>query len=364
MVVRSPVWRRRGLAALAASALGVAGLAGWRTRAVEAPPAVVVGGSGTVLYGFLAPVRPLIEKRGALSIPISSTFDLGSGGALRSLVSGELDIAAFSTRFDRAVPSEVRNAGKLMVEVPIGFDETALFVRADHPMRRIDVRAVRAHLCCGRGQDRAPATWADLGATAQPLAERPVLWTAFGRTDPPTSRDSSSATLLQADVWFCDTLQFCASPRAGGVSADEVLAKLMTEVEVLALSSRSFSTSRDVALVTVDGRTQTRLDGRKILWLYLALPVTTPLPSRLCRFLNAVLDAAVVRRLAQLGKAQGLPELPRRWQRAALGLDDGSCSSRPLAERATPQELEAGILRSPVANAIEIKNRWVPDPGP
>ena len=323
------------------------------------PPRVMVGGSGTVLFGFLAPVRTFLEERSSTSIPLESIQDVGSGGAIRSLRAAEFDFAAVSVRFEQKTPEDLRAAGKVMVEVPVGFDETALFVRRENPLRRIDLAAIRAHLCCGRGQVLAPTIWADLGLSTPPFAGRNVGWTVFGRTAPPLPNDSTSSTILQADVWLCAPRQLCPSDRAADISADEVLTRRATDPDVLALSTRSFSTDQVVPLVTIDSEHGKRLDGRKVLWLYLAVARDQPIPARLCRFLDAVLDPALAPRLAALGKAQGLPEAPRQRQRAALGLDDDSCDRRPIGERASPHEIKDGILRSPIAAEIEITDRWV-----
>jgi hypothetical protein len=359
---RSPRPTRRrlaqGAAVLAIVATG-AGLAG--QRLLRRPPRVMVGGSGSVLYGLLAPVRAFLEDRSATQIPLESIQDVGSGGAIRSLRSGDVDFAATSARFDQKVPEDLRLAGKLMVEVPVGFDETALFVRRDNPLRRIDVAAIRRHLCCGRGETLPPVTWADLGLSTPPLAERSVGWTMFGRTAPPVPNDATSATVLQADVWLCAPRQLCPSDRATDVSADEVLPRRMVDASVLALSTRSFATDQVVPLVTMDLAQGKRLDGRKVLWLYLAVARDQAIPAHLCRFLDAVLDASMAARLAASGKVHGLPEQPLRRQRAWLGLDDGACDRQPVGARASPHELAGGVLRSPIAAEIEITERWVSD---
>jgi hypothetical protein len=357
--------RRIALVAALLAICGTAvalGIAAWRSMQVETPPKVVVGGSGTVLFGFLRPVQAFLAERSATSIPISSTYDVGSSGGMRSLKAGEIDIAALSARFDRAVPPDLRAAGKLLVEVAVGFDETALFVRRENPMRRIDIAAIRAHLCCGHGQELAPMTWADLGLSTPPFAGRTVGWTVFGRASAPLPHDSTSSTLLQADLWLCDPQQLCASGRPADVEANEVLARLATDADVLVLSTRSFSTDQVVPLAMVDSRHHTRLDGRKVLWLYLAVERDRPISAPLCRFLDAVLDPSLAGRLAIVGKAEGLPDAPRRRQRDALGLEDGSCARRAIGERASSGEIEGGILRSPIAAAIEITERWIAEP--
>jgi hypothetical protein len=359
--------RARWVAALGLAVVAVA--VGWHVlgddTTVTTPRAtVIVGGSGTVLFGFLLPLREFIEDRSATSIPILSQYDLGSGGAMRTLQSGDIDLAALSTRFDRSVPVDLVTAGKILIEVPVGYDETALFVRRDNPLRRIDVAAVRAHLCCDRGQEQPTTTWKDLGLSTPPFASRPVGWTLFGRDRPPAPRDSTSATLLQADGWLCGARQLCASSRAAStdVAAHEVLSELATDADFLALSSRAFSTDRVVALVTVDHVRQARLDGRKVLWLYFAVAPGAAIPARLCRFFNAILDPSLAGRLAQLGKVEGLPHAARKRQRRALGLDDGSCAWQPIGARRDAGTLDHGVVRSPIAAALEIADRWVADP--
>jgi hypothetical protein len=74
-----------------------------------------------------------------------------------------------------------------------------------------------------------------------------------------------------------------------------------------------------------------------------------------------VLDPSVAERLARAHRAQGLPDGLRRQQRQALGLDDGSCSRRPIGKRASAEELREGLLRSPIAEVVEIHTRWVPE---
>lgn len=346
-------------ALLALVAVGLFAASYWLL--VRRPPRVVVGGSASVLFGLLEPVRSFLEEASATMIPLESMQDVGSAGGIRSLRSGDVHFAATSARFEQKVPDDLRAAGKLMVEVPVGFDETALFVRRDNPLRRIDVAEIRAHLCCGHDQTLPPVMWADLGLSTPPFAARSVGWTVFGRTAPPLPNDSTSSTILQADAWLCAPRQLCPSDRATDVSADEVLPRRMIDAEVLALSTRSFATDQVVQLVTVDRARGKRLDGRKPLWLYLAIARGQPIPAHLCRFLDAVLDASMAARLAASGKAQGLPDAPRQRQRIALGLDDDSCDRRPVGERASPRELEDGVMRSPVAAEIEITERWVAD---
>jgi hypothetical protein len=358
---RSSRLLRWGTWVVAGSSLIVAGLAAtwWVARAL-APPTVLVGGSGTVLYGFFEPLRDFLEEQSGTTIPIDSKFDLGSGGAMRSLRAGELAIAALSARFDRQAPSELVAAGKLLLEVPIGFDETSLFVRSDNPLRRIDVAAIRAHLCCGIGEVTPQIAWSALGLIDAPLSDAPIAWTLFGRSAPPVPRDSTSSTLQLADAWLCEAKQLCAPTRsAEEAAAEEVLPKLMTGPEVLALSTRAFATSHVVPLEIFDGQHGTRLDGRKVLWLYVTASAGAPLPPHLCRLLAAALAPSVAERLRLVDKVLGLPEASRVRQRMALGLDDGSCSTRPLPLLAAA---DAGILRSPIADELEVAPRWVPEP--
>jgi hypothetical protein len=351
-------------------AVAVAGAVRWQARhaanrtVLATRPTVIVGGSGTVLFGFLDPLHVLLEQRSFTSIPVRSMYDVGSGGAIRSISDGEFDLAALSARFDRGVPENLVAAGKLLVEVAIGYDETALFVRRDNPLRRIDIVHVRAHLCCEAGEALRAMTWSELGLEAPGLATRFVAWGLFGREHPPGPRDSTSATLLLADRWWCAPRQLCASGLAGSadVEANEVLSRLATERDVLLLSSRGFATDQVVPLVTVDSTNHTRLDGRKVLWLYLPVTRGAAIPAKVCRFLDAVLDARFAAELVVVGKAQPLPAVLRQRQRRALGLDDTSCTWRPVGELSSPA-LDGGILRSPIGAEVEISDRWVADPG-
>ncbi|MBC7976686.1 MAG: protein kinase, partial [Myxococcales bacterium] len=359
--------RTRAWIAAAVLVALVAGGTLWRSSrsapSTWTPPTVRVGGSGTILYGMLEPSLALLERWSATSLPILATYDLGSGGAMRTLQAGEIDLAALSARFTRPVPSGLRDAGKLLVEVAVGHDETSLFVRRENPIRTLDITQVREHLCCARGEAFRATTWAALGLTG-PLASRPVTWTVFGRDGGPAPNDSTSSTLLQADTWLCDPQQLCGSSVPVDVSADEVLTRLVPDSDVLALSSRGFATASVAPIVIVDRARGKRLDGRKALWLYFAVTRDAPTPPRVCRFLDAVLDGRFAGALAAVGKAQGLPDLLRRQQRAALGLDDGSCAWRPIVTLVPVSAIEAGIVRSPIAAAVEIRQRWIDEPRP
>jgi protein kinase-like protein/periplasmic binding family protein len=353
--------RSRVVTLLAAAAALVVAIAVATTATRPNCREVFIGGSGTVLFGFLQPVRPFIEERSGCTVPIESKFDLGSGGAIRSLRSGEIEVAALSTRFDQALPSDLRSAGKVMVEIPVGYDETALFVHRDNPLRELDLEAIQRHLCCGHDQRFAATNWAELGVSTRPLADQGVGWTLFGRTEPPLRNDTTSSTVLQADDWLCAPRQLCPTLRTVEVEANDVLAQLVTTADVLALSTRAFSTDRVVALRVVDRQHHTHLDGRKLLWLYLALAGARPIPEDLCRLLDAVLDPRLAQQLAAQHRAQGLPDALRIRQRVALGLEDGSCRTSPLATRAAERELVTGILRSPIANDLAIQHRWAAD---
>lgn len=380
--VKSPIrWLRRGrLISGVGIALAIAGSWWWRQAGNEArlspaslsgiagsaqAPAqreILIGGSGTLLYGFFEPLRDFLEAKSGASVPIDSKFDLGSGGAMRSLRAEEIDVAALSVRFDRSAPAELLSAGKILLEVAIGFDETALFVRRDNPLRRLDIVDIRAHLCCAVGQPLTQPSWSQLGMPASPLAGQRVGWTLFGRTAPPVPRDSTSSTLLQADGWFCASRQLCApASSTEEASADEVLAKLMTGPDVLALSTLAFANPQVVPLVIVDAARGMRLDGRKVLWLYLPVIEGMPVAPELCRLLDAVLDPSVAARLQAADKVQGLPERQRQQQRNSLGLDDGSCQVRPVM-RPPEGAAKDGVIRASVGDSLEIQQRWVPDP--
>jgi serine/threonine-protein kinase len=354
--------RRRGLVRIALACLVFALAVGGVIATRPPRPTVYVGGSGTVLFGFFQPIQAFLEHASGARLPIESKFDLGSGGAIRSLRAGEIEIATMSTRFTQALPVDLRAAGKLMVEVPIGYDETALFVHRENPLRAIDLAPLRDHLCCGPGQRAGAVAWRELGMPPGPLADHAVGWTLFGRTEPPVKNDTTSSTVLQADAWLCAPRQLCPTVRPVDVEANDVLAQLVTSPDVLALSTRSFATDRVTALRILDSQRHTHFDGRKILWLYLALPADQPMPRHLCRVLDAVLAPEVTAQLALQHRAQGLSDPLRRRQRGALGLDDDSCDATPLARRATDDaERAAGVLKSPIADALEIHARWVAD---
>jgi hypothetical protein len=353
-------------AALIAVAIVIGGTV-WLSRrqggahpAARSPrPTVVVGGSGTVLWGFLEPVRAFLEQSSGVSLPLSVERDYGSGGAMKRLQSGTIELAALSSRFEREAPVELRTAGKLLVEVAIGFDETMLFVHRDNPLQRLDIAVFREKLCCARGHDAGPSTWRSLGIESEPLAGKPVRWILFGRNGPPRPGDTTSSTLAQADTWFCDASQLCPASERVDVEAHEVLQKMATARDVLALSSRSFATRGVHPVVVIDRARATRLDGRKVLWLYFAADRDDPIPDKLCRLMKAVLDPRVKRMLDEHSKAEALADAPGRRQRAALGLDDGSCVRRRVREIGGQ---DSGVARSPIARDIEVRERWIPEP--
>jgi ABC-type phosphate transport system substrate-binding protein len=359
---------------LAIAGVLVAGLAGGR-RGTATPRygagtiagrpttgAVVVGGSGTVMWGFVAPLNAFLESATGVEIPISSKNDGGSGGAIPGLVQGALDVAAFSSRFAEAVPREVLDANLLLVEVAIGFDETSLFVHRRNPLRSVDLADVRAHLCCKPGALAAAVRWRDLGLADPAFAERPITWVLFGRPETSTVRNKTSATLRLADEWLCAPDELCPS-RVDGVQANEVVAAYVTDEHALALSSRSFATSEVVPVAIVDRARRLRLDGRKTLWMYIAVERSQPIGDRRCRFLSAVLDPAVAGRLAANGKAMGLPDALRQRQRDALGLDSGACTSTAVADlaRRSGADPDDGVFRSPIAADVEVADHWVAD---
>jgi len=325
--------------------------------------AIIVGGSGTVMWGFIAPLNAFLESASGAEIPVSSKYDAGSGGALRGLIEGVIDVAGFSARYEGSLPKELSRSGRVLVEVAIGFDETTLFVRPPNPLRTLDIAGIRAHLCCAPGQSTSSLVWKDLGVTDPVLTSRPVTWVMFGRRAPTDTGESTSATLRLADDWLCRPHRLCPSPLREGVQADEMLAAHVKDEFALALSSRSFATAQVVPVAIVDGANHTHLDGRKTLWLYLMSEGGAPLAPRLCRFLAAVLDPETAGRLAASGKAIGLPDAVRQRQRVALGLDDGSCAAVPTLELAgrVGAEVERGVVRSPIASEVAITERWIPD---
>lgn len=321
-----------------------------------ARPTIVVGGSGTLLWGFFAPLASFLEISGELVIPITSQNDVGSGGALNALRAGTFDIALLSRRAAPDTLADARAAGKVLVEVAIGFDETALFVHRDNPIRSIDVADLRAHLCCRDGEFLRPVSWADLGATTKPLSTQAVSWIAFGRT-PDRKREVTTATLALADEWLCAPGRLCASDIDPIIQANEVLPTLVKDARVLALSSRSFATDQVAAVAIRDREHHTVLDGRKAFWIYALVDARAPIPPPICRLFRVVLDPSVAERLGTIGKAAGLPDPVRLRQRAALGLDDGTCGVTPAT---TLADADRRIL-SPIADDLEVPTRWIPD---
>ncbi len=321
-----------------------------------ARPTIVVGGSGTLLWGFFAPLASFLEISGELVIPITSQNDVGSGGALNALRAGTFDIALLSRRAAPDTLADARAAGKVLVEVAIGFDETALFVHRDNPIRSIDVADLRAHLCCGDGELLRPFSWAELGAATKPLSTEPVSWIAFGRT-PDRKREVTTATLALADEWLCAPARLCASDIDPVIQANEVLPTLVKDARVLALSSRSFATDQVAAVVIRDREHHTRLDGRKAFWIYALVDAQAPIPPSICRLFRVVLDPSVAERLSTIGKAAGLPDALRVRQRAALGLDDGTCGVEPATSLA---DADHRVL-SPIGDELEVPARWIPD---
>jgi hypothetical protein len=356
-----------------AAVVGTVAIASFRRHSSSAPPApassttvmpnfpdrptIVVGGSGTLLWGFFAPLASFLEISGELVIPITSQNDVGSGGALNALRSGTFDVALLSRRAAPDTLADARGSGKVLVEVAIGFDETALFVRHDNPLRAIDIAALRAHLCCRESETLRPFTWAEVGAVEEPLASAYVSWVAFGRT-PERTREITTATLALADEWLCAPARLCASDIDPIVQANEVLPTLVKDTHVLALSSRSFATEQVTAVKIVDREHRTRLDGRKAFWIYALVNADASMPAQLCRFFRVVLDPSVAERLASIGKTAGLPDDLRLRQRAALGLDDKTCGTVPVKDLAPADHR----LLSPIAEEVEVTTRWVPDP--
>jgi hypothetical protein len=325
-------------------------------------PSVVIGGSGTLLWGFFAPLNAFLEEVAEVTIPITSQNDLGSGGALSALRAGTLDIAALSRRNQGG--ADDAGPGKLLVELAIGFDETSLFVWRGNPLRTVDLEAVHDHLCCDRDAEVAALTWRDFGLVTAPLAAQPVTWLVFGRKKHPGPAETTSATLALADEWLCAPRRLCSSSITFDAQANDVLPTLVKDTGSFALSSRSFATDQVAAVTLVDRTHHVRLDGRKVLWIYALVDRSRPVPAKLCRFFGAVLDPAVEGRLAATGKATGLTDPLRRRQRTTLGLDDGACDRVPagaLAERAG-NALTDTRLASPIADDVEVKTRWVPYP--
>jgi hypothetical protein len=327
-------------------------------------PTVAVGGSGTLLWGFFAPLASFLEIAGKLVIPITSQNDVGSGGALAALADAAFDIAALSRRAAPDTLADARAAGKVLVEVAIGFDDTSLFVARGTPVTSLDVADIRAHLCCPRGALMQPTTWRDLGVSAPAIADQRVTWLLFGRRPlgsaplgPLAQRETTSATLALADDWLCAPDRMCPAAVQAEVQANEILPTLVADATDLALSSRSFATPQVAPVAITDRAHHAHLDGRKTLWLYALVPAKQPIPDKLCRLFSVVLDDTIADRLAKLGKAAGLPDAARRRQRAALGLDDGRCASAPVGELARGDS----VLASPIADELEVAQRWAPD---
>jgi hypothetical protein len=177
----------------------------------------------------------------------------------------------------------------------------------------------------------------------------------YGRNSTPRPGDTTSATLVLADAWFCGTEQLCASEPVG-VDAHEILGLVAGAANTLALSSRAFATDAVHAVSMVDPGHGTHLNGRRPLWLYVVGVAGAPLQAKQCGFLSAVLDDEIAQRLDVIGKVDPLPLAWRVRQRAALGLDDSTCANRPLAD--APSD---GIVRSPLSHEADVVARWVPD---
>lgn len=355
--------RRGAAAALAIAAIAVGAAVAWRALRSE-PPTLIVDGSGTVLWGLLHPVQRELEELAEVVMPIDTAHDHGSGGGIIRLLAGTADFAARSSRFDAAAATEQPiGTGRVLVEIAVGYDETALFVHRDNPLRQLSLAALQRAFCCKAGQRRgeelrAQAQWRELSLDDPAWADHEVSWILYGRHDPPRPKDSTSSTLLQADGWLCNPAQLCPSDKPAGVEAEQILAQLARQRYGLALSSRSFAGPEVKALEVIDQVRGLRLNGRKILWLYATQSRTRPMSPRLCRFLDAVTGPRVTAALVAAGKAQPLPDPVRAQQRQWLGLDDGTCATRTAQERLGPTT--GAVARSPIGDALEHIERWGP----
>ncbi len=358
-----------GLAVVSLAVISLALVAAWKLmRAPVHDPAtvdavtretVIVVGSGTVLWGFLDPARRLIESLSGLSVPVSKDYDFGSTHAL-DVVRGVGDIAAQSSRFTAEVQNNQDYVRKVLIEVVIGFDESLFFVHHSNPLPSLDIAALQA-LCCVDPKSARNLKWHALGvAKGHPMSQDDVNWIIGGRTDN-LRRGDDSGTVQLAESWICQKpgTSFCRPPGSGRTYLHEVPMEVAEDPRSLGLSARSFQRRGVRRIDIVDRKHGRRLNGRKPLWLYIRTDAERPLPPKICRFLDAVLDRRVRTLLAERRASEGLADDLLVRQRSALGLDDGTCGE-VMTWPSPPGALDRGgfLVESPIAKAIEVE-RWI-----
>jgi hypothetical protein len=358
-----------GLAVVSLAVISLALVAAWKLmRAPVHDPAtvdavtretVIVVGSGTVLWGFLDPARRLIESLSGLSVPVSKDYDFGSTHAL-DVVRGVGDIAAQSSRFTAEVQNNQDYVRKVLIEVVIGFDESLFFVHHSNPLPSLDIAALQA-LCCVDPKSARNLKWHALGvAKGHPMSQDDVNWIIGGRTDN-LRRGDISGTVQLAESWICQKpgTAFCRPPGSGRTYLHEAPMEVAEDPRSLGLSARSFKRPGVRRIDIVDRKHGRRLNGRKPLWLYIRTDAERPLPPKICRFLDAVLDRRVRTLLEERGASEGLADDLLVRQRSALGLDDGTCGE-VMTWPSPPGGLDRGgfLVESPIAKAVEVE-RWI-----
>ncbi len=320
---------------------------------------VIVVGSGTVLWGFLHPARRLIESLSGLSVPVSKDYDFGSTHAL-DVIRGVGDSAAQSSRFTAEVQNNPDYVRKVLIEVVIGFDESLFFVHHSNPLPSLDIAALQA-LCCVDPKSARNLKWHALGvAKGHPMSQDDVNWIIGGRTDN-LRRGDISGTVQLAESWICQKpgTAFCRPPGSGRTYLHEAPMEVAEDPRSLGLSGRSFQRPGVRRIDIVDRKHGRRLNGRKPLWLYIRTDAERPLPPKICRFLDAVLDRRVRTWLAERRASEGLADDLLVRQRSALGLDDGTCGE-VMTWPSPPGGLDRGgfLVESPIAKAVEVE-RWI-----
>jgi hypothetical protein len=356
-----PPRRRRsalvGLLALATLAVSAVALTR-RDRVATARPIVTVVGSDAVLHGVLAPAKVPIEHLARIELPLRAGQDQGSSGAVPALLAGSAQVGARSERFGGVVPQEVRTRDAVLIEVAIAHDQLALFVPRANPIEELDLAALQATLCCTSGDRGTTPRWPRLAPRAGRTDD--VAWLLFKRRDAPRPGDTTSGTVRLADQWLCDPAQLCPSQLDYGGAFGDVLTTIARTPAGLGLSTQSYANSEVRAVPVVDRAHGRRLDGRRVLWLYVLVARAHPLPAATCRFLDAMLADTTAAALTAAGRATPLPPLARAAQRAWLGLDDRSCHRRRAGDLAGAAAVD--IVRSPVGDQVE-RPPWVPIDG-
>jgi hypothetical protein len=265
----------------------------------------------------------------------------------------ESDLAVRSERWNGEVPPDIAR-DRVVIEVAVAFDETSVFVHSQRPVAELDLSAFRAAFCCHRGVQHGPVTWRTL--VPQSDDDEPVAWLLYGRSEVAISGTSSSATLQQADQWLCEPDLLCPSSDVRLSEAHHVLPALAETPGGLALSARAFADDRVRAVDLVDRKRGLRFDGRRSLWVYVTAERGRSIRPELCRVLAALLDDGAAAALTRANLARPLSAPTREAQRAWLGVDDATCTSRAV----DALEVDAdGVVRTPVATDVVVEH-WVP----